>query len=415
MTAVKINRVLFCLLAFVLPVYHKIVPPVLILLLLSSVWVYFTGEKSRVNFNLTSLWLMCGLFVVYLLGLLYTENISNGWKIIESKLSLIVFPLIFFFGGGSVRPWAKKVLYFFILGVLVSFFVCLGWALYQYLHEFELVKSGELHDRYTNINYFFASLFSPFFHPSYLSLYANLALLIVLQQLYTRQWSEKLPRWAAVPAIVVLLVFIFLLASKAGLILAVVTLLGYVLVMLLRSRFRKLSAVVLLVITALLVFLGSRSSIVASRFTYMFDSMFTMKVDPHSSEGNNIRKIAYLAAWHQYKASPLLGYGTGDVQDQLDNYYKTNGFGLSAEQHFNCHNQFLQTGMGLGIPGILLLTLLFVYPFFLYWRKIPLLLAGFLVMILINILFESMFETQAGIVFFGFFYCFFITAYPKPE
>jgi O-antigen ligase len=81
------------------------------------------------------------------------------------------------------------------------------------------------------------------------------------------------------------------------------------------------------------------------------------------------------------------------------------------EHKLNSHNQFLNTSVALGLTGLICLLLCLGLPVLLTLKNINLLLWGFCVLSGLNFLFESMLETQAGVMFFAFFstilcYCF---------
>jgi len=78
------------------------------------------------------------------------------------------------------------------------------------------------------------------------------------------------------------------------------------------------------------------------------------------------------------------------------------------KQRLNVHNQFLETFVGQGILGDIILLLLLIYPFIQSLKKQNYLFALFLLLIGINFLFESMLNRQAGVLFFAFFYSYFI-------
>jgi O-antigen ligase len=99
----------------------------------------------------------------------------------------------------------------------------------------------------------------------------------------------------------------------------------------------------------------------------------------------------------------LFGVGTGDVKDALNREYEKQTIAELAEKKLNAHNQYLQTFIALGLPGIL--SLLSLLSFIAYHTWINKRLDGTLLTIIIafNLLFESMLETQAGVIFIAFF------------
>lgn len=69
-------------------------------------------------------WVLMSFFLMHLIGLSYTENMTRGLEDIKNKLPLIVLPIIFF----STKPLDKKefelLFGFFFLSVLVSSICC---------------------------------------------------------------------------------------------------------------------------------------------------------------------------------------------------------------------------------------------------------------------------------------------------
>jgi O-antigen ligase len=88
--------------------------------------------------------------------------------------------------------------------------------------------------------------------------------------------------------------------------------------------------------------------------------------------------------------------------------------GIFNEQ-LNSHNQFLQTFLALGLPGILLLLSLFVFPIINSLKTKNYILFCFLVIVFLNFLTESMLETISGVVFFAFFYSLLIANSTRKE
>jgi len=69
----------------------------------------------------------------------------------------------------------------------------------------------------------------------------------------------------------------------------------------------------------------------------------------------------------------------------------------------NAHNQYLQTMITLGIIGLIVLLLNLILPALYSMEQKHYLYLVFLILIGFNLLFESMLETQAGVVFYAFF------------
>jgi hypothetical protein len=117
-----------------------------------------------------------------------------------------------------------------------------------------------------------------------------------------------------------------------------------------------------------------------------------------SDEG---RIISYGYAWDAISKHPLKGIGLGDVRNEMATYYKRD-FGSLPVTVLLPHNQFLMTGMAIGIPGILLLLIL-------QWvlgrrcYRHDFLSFAFWAMMFFAMMVEPLFETQYGTCMFVFF------------
>jgi O-antigen ligase len=95
--------------------------------------------------------------------------------------------------------------------------------------------------------------------------------------------------------------------------------------------------------------------------------------------------------------------GTGDVKDHLLEKYREKQLYNALGLELNAHNQYLQTMLALGIIGLLILLLNIVLPALYGMEMKHYLYLIFLILVAFNFLFESMLETQAGVVFYAFF------------
>lgn len=120
-------------------------------------------------------------------------------------------------------------------------------------------------------------------------------------------------------------------------------------------------------------------------------------------ESTSDRLLIWRASNEIIKDNFYTGVGTGDVKDVLLEKYKERNLWYSYEHKLNTHNQFLQTFIALGVLGFLaLLASLFVPLMYAIKRK-NMIHVFFILIVFFNILVESMFENQAGVVFYAFF------------
>jgi O-antigen ligase len=122
--------------------------------------------------------------------------------------------------------------------------------------------------------------------------------------------------------------------------------------------------------------------------------------DNNSVESNQARLIMWNTSVEVIKDNFVYGTGTGDYNDELikrNKKYKNQGV---VKSELNSHNQFLNTFVQLGLIGFLTLCAVFYLYFRIAIKNRDLLIVIIGVTFLLNFLFESIIETQSGIILF---------------
>ena len=101
----------------------------------------------------------------------------------------------------------------------------------------------------------------------------------------------------------------------------------------------------------------------------------------------------------------MFGVTPGNTTDALFEAYKNEGLTGALSKKLNAHNQFLQTFIGTGIIGFMLLLILTLGTGIWAMIKKNYLALLFSILIILNFLVESMLQAQAGFIFFLFFSC----------
>ena len=104
------------------------------------------------------------------------------------------------------------------------------------------------------------------------------------------------------------------------------------------------------------------------------------------------------------KKNILFGVGTGDIKNELISKYDATEMLAAKSKNLNVHNQFLETFLGQGLIGIILLFALFLIPIIYKKSFSHYLLSFFLLIIGSQFFFESMLNRLLGVVFFSYFY-----------
>lgn len=105
-------------------------------------------------------------------------------------------------------------------------------------------------------------------------------------------------------------------------------------------------------------------------------------------------------AWRIIEKQPLMGVGTGDVQNAFEVQYHLDNSSLSEKNRRRAHNQFLTIWLTFGFVGLIWFLSYLFYPLYLArYSFYPI----FLLIATISFLTEDTLETQAGVTFFAFF------------
>ena len=140
---------------------------------------------------------------------------------------------------------------------------------------------------------------------------------------------------------------------------------------------------------------------VLNRFNGAFVAMQSTSLDKTSTESTTVRRLIWHEATQIIKQNLLLGVAPGDANDALYESYKQNGITGAYEKKLNAHSQYFQTTVGLGLIGLASLLAVFIIPLIENRKKMVLF---FVLITALSFLTESMLQTMAGCIFFGYFY-----------
>ena len=383
------------LLAFGIPVFPKALPFIIISIVLT--WLLEGNFELKVS-NIfaetkrAKALMFMVIYLLYILGMIYSSNFAYGYFDLEVKMSLIIFPVLLatFPRALLERKVAYKVLWAFVYGMIVSMLFCYSQAIYHY------ISSGSL------LSFYYARL-SPLIHPSYLAMYAGFAFAVVMYFILEGMITGLRKVFAFI-LLGFFVLFIVMLSSKAGVIGIVMLISLFAMYMVfVRRKFIPgiLTGSVYIVLFLVLFQLLPKS---AERFRQSRDTLESSETI--QSEQFSSTRDRLLIWWHSFEITNehfLIGVGTGDVKDYLLSKYEEKGMEHAREQSLNAHNQYLQTMIALGIIGLIVLLLNFILPALESIDNKDYLYLFFLILLAFNFLFESMLETQAGVVFYAFF------------
>ena len=424
----RVEYALLLVVAGVLPFSWHIAYYVLLALLLWAI-VIAVKERKVGNGNLT-LWSKIGfaamalLPAIYTLSLLYTENMTEGKAEVNKILLFAAFPLLMCLFDWR---WHKRNHLFGLLQVMATAVVVrFLWRAIVLIVNF---SSGAV-----DVHAFTGVRFDPMHH-SYLSMYILLALAYIayrLLNLKPRTSQQKpyqhstLPKASAMEAclhcqaketsfakrktfnyqplicllfatyLLALVADLFLVQSRAGILGFVIMFLGFAIVLIARYKRYLVGS---LMIVLLLGSIGATLLLIPNSHHRLLSTVENALARNYSDD----RYAITHAAVSVIEENMPFGVGAGDRIDVLTQRYDALGATKLYWRHYNPHNQFLDTLLATGIPGLLILLTVFVSPAIGCLRSRNYLFLTFLLIVVLSALFESIFERQMGITFFCFF------------
>ena len=112
--------------------------------------------------------------------------------------------------------------------------------------------------------------------------------------------------------------------------------------------------------------------------------------------------------WSIAKANWLFGVGTGDVKSSFRQAYSDRKSPLQPQFRLRAHNQYLTMWITYGVVGLIIFLIILIWPLLHGYRRDPNYIM-FFILAALSFLTEDTLESQAGVMFFAYFYALFTT------
>lgn len=138
------------------------------------------------------------------------------------------------------------------------------------------------------------------------------------------------------------------------------------------------------------------------RIDQIFFQFYAMDNISNPGGKSLVQRLIYLkGALSIIENNFLIGVGTGDIQDEFDNYYRKEQSKLESQYRVRAHNQYLTFFIALGIFGFMWFIYATIYPLILFSR-INFILAVAQFILLLSFFTEDTLETQPGSTLYAF-------------
>lgn len=276
------------------------------------------------------LWLAIAFFLFYALSLLWGGEFSIGIKSVEIKLLFLVLPALFLIFGKRVHDVGNSVS-IFIGFVNLALLTCLSIALYQ---ASIYIGFQTWPFKYYNFTYWID------IHPGYLSLLVLLSL--VCTGFVLKEKKGKGAIWWV--SLIFQSFMLFFIGAKYAIFSFLISSVFFLCLFKFQKKQILIGATVFLTLFSFALFVSVNS----------LDRMATVKealADRIELNRAGLKLVA--KKW-------VLGYGAGNVDDNLKKEYERMGLGEAFSKNYNIHNQYVQTLLTVGLVGFTLLMLVIV-------------------------------------------------------
>jgi O-antigen ligase len=348
------------------------------------------------------LWAYVCFYLLYLVGIYFTNDFPNAMKVLEYKLSFVLIPILFVF-----RPNFKMKISYPIVGLALGI-VCISIAGFvKAIAAFQLTHNALVSFTSSNIC---------IDHPTYFAAFTMVGV--------GGMWflyKSDVPGFSLLKVLPFVLFggIMIMLSYSMSAILFLFLVLAFLIVKWLYNKINRYLAIAVVAAAPLFIYfvvanipaLKDEVNNSAMAFSeYVCNPMEYIQGKGEVPTGDKVRLIMWTVTARECLQHPM-GVGTGNVDGHLSIALQEVGqIEMSTktpnkEIRYNPHNQFLQTTMELGFLG--LAVFLFILTKGIQWgiRYKNGLFILVISCLSFNCLFESMLQRQTGIVFFTFWIC----------
>ena len=417
-------------------------------------------KKNELQYrNKFAYFIFIAFWIIYAISFLYSENTAEARVQIGKKLPFLLFPLFFMTSNLSylTKDRIRTVMYYFVIGILTLFVINLIWAVYDVIfegakasrfYEPDLLKKG-----------------TGYIHHSYTSIYSCLGISFCFYELFNENKIGL--KLFNILTVVTLILFIALSSSRAGLLCVAIIFIIIWFWLTFVKKETKLGISVGVIIMCIVIICsivfnksikritetitnldniekqdrrvgitigykdlliekfwfgvgaGDRSDETLNAFLKKKEEIIQniKPIDANYSDNfdqerrkcldsiNKKSKGFLNASVFEYAKVMAEKYNCdyNSVRENIATFINVN-VAINAES--NAHNQFSDTIIAVGVVGLILLLLFFIFPVYLCIKNktFDVVFVSLLITIAFNCMFESIFERQMGIMFFTFFF-----------
>lgn len=343
--------------------------------------------------------LLVSVFLLTVVGALYTTNKTEALKLLSRQLAILLFPVLLFINPIALKKYKRPLLLSFSVSFTLAVVYLFADAL-RIIRYHHLPLSALLTPAFQN--HHFSEPID--LHATYFSLYMALALAVFLNCFRLEKKTTNKIFFATATGLLGL--GLLQSGSKAVLAGVLLTLLAFPFFLDgKRKRFFTVGAALAIAGTLLSIF-------TVPSFRYRFVNLLREDLSETAAELSiaDPRLQRWELAFDLVKKAPLTGYGSGDEVDLLKETYYNHKLYDSYLHRLNAHNQYLSFLLmgGVGALAVYLLTIFYGLRFAIRQRSFVFL--SFVLLLLTVSVSENILFRNKGIFFYSFFFTLFVGA-----
>ncbi|MFK5971666.1 MAG: O-antigen ligase family protein [Flavobacteriaceae bacterium] len=329
------------------------------------------------------------LYLTYVITLLYTDNFKYSVDKLETGLSILILPVIFFvfLPEFKIRPSLRTNFFkLFIISTAIFSITVIVWVL---IDDTTVYYKDWYSNKFRTI---IKNIYLIGQHPIYASIFISLSVILFLELLKEKELKSffKLSLFSLLTLVNISL--LLMLLSK-GIVIALMIVIAFFI-----AKDPKVKSYKKLIFTSF--FAGIIALFIFNRrMSELLMKETFLEVNPNFS--TSIRVGVYKCTLKLIKEEWVFGYGVGDSQDALNGCYALENK-LLLKGEYNTHSQYLDIVLKTGIFG-LIIFLLFLSSNILKARKNNNHLAiSIILFYVIAFLTENILARQSGVILFYF-------------
>lgn len=363
----------------------------------------FTLKKKRLTLLLNKrVLILTGLYLLGLIGILYSPDIKEALNVSGRQLAVLLFPVLFAANGIELNKYLTALFKIFAFSCVAAIIFLYSVAFYS-IFSSHIPASSLFSQAYMNHNFSLPIQL----HATYLSMYAAFAVIILLY--FFLAGSGTGLRIFYVCCMLVLLSGIVQLSARAPLIALLFVVLFIFPFFLLEGKKRIRLIIGMTALSAAVLF--SILHVDSFKTRYVGELKNDLGMDTLNVEFTEPRVIRWSAEMELIKTSPVFGYGSGAEKTLLHKKFMEKQLYIAASREFNSHSQYLSFWLNMGLVGLAAYLFVLCYGLWLAWKEKNILFLGFMAIISMVSFSENILFLNKGIFFYSFFIsCFFLTS-----